>query len=280
MGGSVSTNQKIFKQNWIILIDLTYQPNHPPNHTPNHWWGSLHRFQIFKQYVNNLISSSLLNFYWFWGSPWGWQMGEWGWRWEFHAHTHVHACAHMHAHACFKHDKHGCLHVSHLQFLYMYTCPCMCVHVHMCGDTLPCPQTPPHLLPPQSHREPKTPKFNKSWTNWDNLIVWGFFISKHSWTHIDYSSPTICSPQIPPTYHFYVFHPKKMLLWPSNKNFPVLALDPIRPYLDWTLRGFLTFKTIYNPFKFDLKWRPKCKIQLKCQFALEPSTIKKCVMYP
>ena len=74
------------------------------------------------------------------------------------------------------------------------------------------------------------------------------------------------------------FWPKKVHLFhscdPPIKNFPVFALDPIRPYLDWALRGFLTSLPIYNPFKFDLKWRPKCKIRLKYQFAIEPSTIK------
>ena len=34
------------------------------------------------------------------------------------------------------------------------------------------PDNPPtHLSPPQSHREPKTAKFNKSWTNQDNSIL-------------------------------------------------------------------------------------------------------------
>ena len=67
---------------------------------------------------------------------------------------------------------------------------------------------------------------------------------------------------------------------PLIKKFPVFALDPIRPYLDWARRGFLTSWPIYNPFKFDFKWRPKCKIELKCQFAIEPSTTKKFEMYP
>ena len=61
---------------------------------------------------------------------------------------------------------------------------------------------------------------------------------------------------------------------PLIKIFPVFALDPIRPYLDWALRGFLTSSPISDPFKFDLKWRPKCKIWLKCQFAIEPSSTK------
>ena len=86
----------------------------------------------------------------------------WGWAWGYVgvAHVHTHAHAHMHMHV--KHAKHGCLHVGgHLQFLYMYKCACMCVC--MCVGTPPCPQMPPiHPPSPQSRREPKTPKFNKS----------------------------------------------------------------------------------------------------------------------
>ena len=81
-------------------------------------------------------------------------------------HTHTHT--HMHV----KHDQQGCLHVGgHLQFLYMYTCACVCVcvHVHACvcmWEHPPClkmpPDTPTHLAPPQSHREPKIPNLNNS----------------------------------------------------------------------------------------------------------------------
>ena len=119
----------------------------------------------------------LLNFNWFWGSPLGgWLMGEWGcgWLWE----CPMHACIHTHAHAC----THTCM----LNMINMdasmsaaicnfYTCihvhVCVCVCVHACGDTSHAPRCPTHLPPPQSHREPKTPKFNNSWTNWDNSIL-------------------------------------------------------------------------------------------------------------
>ena len=136
----------------------------------------------------------LLNFYWFWGGGRWVDRGEGGYVWGDVPCMHVHAHMHMH-------DKHGCLHVGgHLQFLYMYTCICIC------------------------------------------------------------------------------FGPKKVHLFcscdPLIKNVPIFALDPFRPYFDWALRGFLTSKSIYDPFKFDLKWRPKCKIRLKCQFAIEPSTTK------
>ena len=60
-------------------------------------------------------------------------MDVWGMSYECtyaHAHAYMHTRMHMHV----KHDQHGCLHVGgHLQFLYMYTCACVCVHA--CGDT-------------------------------------------------------------------------------------------------------------------------------------------------
>ena len=177
---------------WPDPTHQPYQPpTHPPNHTPTHGWGILHRFQIFKQNWNILISSSVIEFLLILGvyPPGGVTdgcmgvgvgMGVWGGISCTHTCTHMHALMHMHVkHA--NHTKHGCLHVGgHLQFLYMYTCvyvhvracTCMCV----CGGTSPhaprCPWHPPsHLPPPQNRREPKTAKFNKSWTNRDNSIL-------------------------------------------------------------------------------------------------------------
>ena len=90
----------------------------------------------------------------------------------------------------------------------MYTCATVilhvCVHVKTPINVSRCPQTPPtHLPPSQSHREPKTAKFNKSWTNRDNSILFEDslpLIPEHSWTHIDYSwSPwTSSHPPAPP----------------------------------------------------------------------------------
>ena len=132
---------------------------------------------------------ALSNFYWFQGStPWGladgWMGVEVGMGvWEVsHSHMHAHACTHacicilnminmvnmdasMSAAIC---NFYTCIHV----------CACMCMYAHVCACMLghpPCPQMPPdtplHLPPPQSRREPKTPKFNKSWTNRDNSIL-------------------------------------------------------------------------------------------------------------
>ena len=109
----------------------------------------------------------------------GWWMGGWGWRLAWVCGGRSHACTHPHSH------MHIC--TCMLNMLNMdasmsaaicnfYTCinvcVCMRMHVRVCGDTPPCPQMPStHLPPPQSRREPKTPKFNKSWTNRDNSIL-------------------------------------------------------------------------------------------------------------
>ena len=55
------------------------------------------------------------------------------------------------------------------------------------------------------------------------------------------------------------FLSKKCSSDPQKQNFPVFALDPIRPYLDWALRGFLTSWPINNPLKLQLKWKQSAK---------------------
>ena len=55
------------------------------------------------------------------------------------------------------------------------------------------------------------------------------------------------------------FLSKKCSSDPRKKLFPVFALDPIRPYLDWVLRGFLTSWPIYNPLKSQPKWKQSAK---------------------
>ena len=190
MGGGLSTNHK--SSNRIILIQLTFfeifivltwphPSTHPPTHQTTHPPMGGKFFTDFKS--SNGIEISLVlvlsNFYWFQGSPLrGWQMGGWGRGGYgcvgvFHVcmHAHMYVCMHMHVKHD-KHAKHGCLHVSgHLQFLYMcmHVCACLCVHV----ETTPMPPDTPH--PPAPSSEPqgakKTPKFNKSWTNQDNSIL-------------------------------------------------------------------------------------------------------------
>ena len=128
----------------------------------------------------------LLNFEWFWGSPLGgWGVGGWGWGMVSGCTPPMCTCMYMHTHTC------ACMHVwHHREFpgippmgaaicmklsclpqmrVCVHACVCMCMHVHMCGGH---PQPPPPPIPhPQSCREPKTPKFNKSWTNQDNSIL-------------------------------------------------------------------------------------------------------------
>ena len=131
----------------------------------------------------------LLNFYWFRGSPRG---DGWvgGWRWGLMRrcplHTHAHARAHTHACACIWHHRefpgipqksNGSSHLHEIIMLTTHACVCvcMCACVCMCTCVGGSPQPPPttiHPTPhPQSCTESKTQKFNKSWTNRDNLIL-------------------------------------------------------------------------------------------------------------
>ena len=121
----------------------------------------------------------LLNFKWFRGSTPegvadGWMgvgMGMGVWR-VSHACMHAHTCTHTCTCMLNMLNMDASMLVAICNF---YTCinvhVCVCMHAHACtcgGDT---PMPPIHLPPPQSHRKPKTPKFNKSWTNQDNLIL-------------------------------------------------------------------------------------------------------------
>ena len=127
----------------------------------------------------------LLNFEWFRGSPSG-GVGVGGWGWGVvrgcTPPTCTCKCMHTHAHV---YDIIGNsqgfpqwgqpfawnYHVYHAR-MCMRACVCMCMHVHVCGGHPQPPPIPIHPSPhPQSRREPKSPKFNKSWTNWDNSIL-------------------------------------------------------------------------------------------------------------
>ena len=55
---------------------------------------------------------------------------------------------------------------------FLRVCVHACIHVHVCAHVWGHPPSPHHPPTPlQSCREPKTPKFNKSIINWDNLIL-------------------------------------------------------------------------------------------------------------
>ena len=102
--------------------------------------------------------------------------------WGVYPCMHMHA--RMHAHACYnianpmdfpKSNVGGHLH--EITIYTIYKCACVCMHACMCVCT--CVGGHPNHPPPHSHtaptpkscREPKTPKFNKSWTNRDNSIL-------------------------------------------------------------------------------------------------------------
>ena len=142
---------------------------------------------------------------------------------------HMHACTHMHV----KHAKHGCLHVGgHLQFLYMYKC--VCVHVHACvWGHPPCPQMPPTPICPLP-RATGSPKHQNSITLERIEIIQFCLKICDSCTFLHtYRLGLMCRWGVSYLkWHFYVFDAKKCSCDPPIKNFPVFALDPIRPYLD------------------------------------------------
>ena len=80
-----------------------------------------------------------------------------------------------------------------------------------------------------------------------------------------------------PKCHFY---PESAPVTLEKKNFPVFALDPIRPYLDWALRGFLTSWPIYDPLKLQPKWKQSAKFDWNVNFHTQPLTIEKFWMHP
>ena len=172
----------------MIWPDPTRQPTHPPTHQIMHPpmgggvstdFKSSNRIEIFR------LVQVLLNFEWFRGSPLGGGgVGGWGWGWwESAPHPHAHACActcmciwHHRESSGFPQIQWGQpfawnYHVYHA-CMCVRVCACMCMHVHVCGGT---PNHPPppstHPPTPKSCRKPKTPKFDNSWTNQDNSIL-------------------------------------------------------------------------------------------------------------
>ena len=191
--------QDLFDFLWFDMAPPINPNTHPPSHQSIHPpiggefstdFKSSNRIKI------SWLIQVLLNFYWFGGPPWvgvggglngglemmwGWQgqcgdnrndmgmMGTtWGWQGQCGDNRNDMGMTGMtwgsqgrlgrHHY----HDKHF---GGHLQFLYMYVCACM----HACACMCTCVGAPPPLHPhppsttPQSHREPKTPKFNESW---------------------------------------------------------------------------------------------------------------------
>ena len=163
----------------------THPTTHPPTKPHTHSWvgnsSQISNLQTELKYLDKLKCYWILSDS---GGPLPWGDGRWvdgggdghgcvgGC--PMHARMHMYARTHMHVkHVVNMINMDASMLVAICNF---YTCinvrVCMCVHAHVWGDTPHAPRCPPtHLPPPQSRREPKTPKFNKSWTNRDNSIL-------------------------------------------------------------------------------------------------------------
>ena len=165
----------------------THEPTKPPTHP---WVGNssqISNLQTELKYLEKLKCYRILSDSGGpppWGVADGWMgvgvgMGVWG---VSHACTHAHTCVCTHAHTCMLNMLNmlnmdasmlaaicNSIHVCVCVFVCAHVCAYMWGHPPMPPDT---PRHPPtHLPPPQSRREPKTPNFNNSWTNQDNLIL-------------------------------------------------------------------------------------------------------------
>ena len=153
----------------MIWPDPTHQPTtHPPNYTPTHGWGSLYRFQIFKQNWNISISSSAIEFWMIPGVPTLGGRGVGGWWWgvvrgcipSTCTRTHMHACARARTRVWHHREFPGipqmgaaiCMKLSCLPCVRVRACAC--VHEHVCAHVW---GSPPNHPPPPS-TQPPTPR--------------------------------------------------------------------------------------------------------------------------
>ena len=151
--------------NFQIFSDLTWPhpSTHPPNYTPTHGWGSLHRFQIFKQNWNISISSSAIEFWMILGvPPGGWGVGGWGegW-WEGTPHPCAHTCMHARVYDIIGNSQ-GFPQWGR-PFAWNYHLYHVCVCVHACAHVGYTHQPPPTTIHPSPHpRAAGSPKHQNS----------------------------------------------------------------------------------------------------------------------
>ena len=189
----------------------------------------------------------LLNFDWFRECPRGvrgWVDGGERW-WEGASHTCTHAHAHLHTHACAcTYDiignsqgfpQWGLPFAIEIIMFNMYMCVCACAHV---WGALPNP-----IHPPPTPKEPQGAQIRKITITLERIKIIQFCLKIcDPWTPLQtYRLGLMCRLGVSyPQWHFYVFDPKKCSCDSPIKKFPIFALDPIRPYLHWNMRGFLT----------------------------------------
>ena len=144
----------------MIWPDPTHQPTHQIIHPPM-GGGVSTDFKSSNRIEISQLVQVLLNFDWFWGSPLGgWGVGGWVGGGE-RVPPYMCTCMHMHI---WHHREFPW--IPPMGVAICMKLSCMHVHAHVCVGT---PQPPTPI--PQSCREPKTPKFNNSWTNRDNSIL-------------------------------------------------------------------------------------------------------------
>ena len=120
-------------------------------------------------------------------------------------HTCAHRCICIHKHV--NHDKHV---GGHLQFLCMYILACTWVHVCVCVCMHACMWGTP-CTPPLGYRGPKSLKYNKTWMNWDNSILFedlGLCTFLHS-----YRLGLMCRGGVVSQIAFFTLGPKKYVFW-------------------------------------------------------------------
>ena len=160
--------------------------------------------------------------------------------------------------------------------VYMCVCVCACMHVHVCvGGTPPdaprCPWHPPPTCPlPRAAGSPK--QQNSISPELIEIIQFCLKIL-YLWTFLNSYRLQLITPNIP--------HPPAPPPRAEKTQIGRITITLERiEIIQFCLKICDPWTILNDPFKFDLKWRPKCKIERKCQFAIEPSTTKKFEMYP
>ena len=141
----------------------------------------------------------LLNFDWFWGSPWGWGVGGCGWGVVRGCLPHMCTCMHMHVHVYIIGNSQGfpkwgrpfawnyhvyhvcmCMRVRMHVCMHMHACMCMCT----CGGISQPSPTPIHPAPP-------TPRATGSWKHQNSIslelieIIWFCLKIFYLWTFLN-----------------------------------------------------------------------------------------------
>ena len=181
----------------MIWPDPNHQPTHPPTHQiihPPMGGGVSKDFKSSNRIEISQLVQVLLNFEWFWGSPWGvgWIYGGRGW-WEgaSHPHAHAHTCMHVHTHTQVydiignsQGFPHGGSHLHEIIMFTMHACVCMCMHAHACAHMWGHPPTTPTPIHPPP-RATGSRKHQNSITLELIEIIWFCLKTFYLWTFLN-----------------------------------------------------------------------------------------------